>query len=1095
MRSNKWFSFVALLFCLMLTSVSVRAQQTNITSPVGSVQFGASVTSLPNGNVVVTDPSWAHPNGAVKAGAVYLFNGATGALLSTLTGSTANDLVGSGGVRVLANGNFVVISPSWNAPTGQDAGAVTFGNSSFGVSGEISSANSVTGERAADQVGSGGVTILPNGNYVVISPRWNNPSGPTTEAGAVTFGNGTTGVTSVVSAANSLVGAGLNDRIGLLGVTALTNGSYVVNSDEWDNPAGSVVNVGAITWCNGSGTSVGAVTTGNSLVGSRTGDKVGSGGITVLTNGNYIFSSPIWDNPTGPIVDAGAVTWCSSSGGTTGAVTSINSLVGLRANDQVGSAPQRSGVVALNNGNYVVDSPNWDNPTGPVLDVGAVTWCNGATGTSGAVTTGNSLFGSTANDVVGRLGVAPLASGNYVVSSDQWTNPIGHVSSVGAVTWCNGAVGTVGAVTATNSLVGSTSSDQVGGNGVIALTNGNYVIASSAWDNPIGPISNVGAVTWCSGSGGTVGVVTSANSLVGSRASDRVGDIGVQALTNGNYVVSSDKWDDPIGLITDVGAVTWGNGKGGTVGPVTSSNSLVGSTASDRVGTYRVTPLGDGNYVINSPYWNNPLGPVSDAGEATWGNGTGGTVGAVTAANSLVGTTANDQVGVSVTPVGNDGYVVFIPSFNEPSVGAVSYTNGKQSLTGPVSSINSVIATSMGNGDLLNFSFDALNDQLVVGRPQDNKVTFFRKTNWCAYSIVPPIRSFQTAGGSGLFTLNTTSGCSWTTTSNVPWITITSGASGSDKGTVNYSIQPNADPAARTGTITVGGQTFTVNQLVGVGHIPFDFDGDGRTDVSVFRPSTGNWYLNSSQSGFAAYHFGISTDMPTPADFTGDGKTDIAVYRPSEGIWYVMRSEDLTVYAVGFGISTDLPVPGDYDGDGKADIAVYRASLGTWYLQRSTAGFAAIPFGIAEDKPTVGDFDGDGKTDIALYRPSTLNWYRLNSSDGSFSYAQFGAAGDIPLVMDYDGDGKANLTVFRPGNNTWYIARPTGNPAQNYDAVVWGVSGDIPVPADYDGDGKSDVAVFRPSDGNWYLLQSTSGYSSVHFGSSGDKPTPNAFGY
>lgn len=299
------------------------------------------------------------------------------------------------------------------------------------------------------------------------------------------------------------------------------------------------------------------------------------------------------------------------------------------------------------------------------------------------------------------------------------------------------------------------------------------------------------------------------------------------------------------------------------------------------------------------------------------------------------------------------------------------------------------------------------------------------------------------------------------------------------------------------GTITLNQAPNNINEIR-FSNTPaarYDFDSDGASDLSVFRPSTGVWYMNRSRLGFAAYQFGVGSDMPAPADYTGDGKTDVAVFRPASGAWYILRSEDNTFFGLQFGTKDDLPVPADYDGDGKADVAVFRPSDGNWYLQRSTAGFAGVHFGAAEDKPTVGDFDGDGKSDIALFRPSTQNWYRLNSSDGSFVAPAFGAVGDIPLVMDYDGDGKANLAVFRPSTNMWYIARATGMPSQNFDAVQWGVAGDIPVPADYDGDGRTDVATFRPSDGNWYLNQSTSGFVGIHFGIQEDKPTPAAFVY
>src|SRR5262249_53861991 len=133
----------------------------------------------------------------------------------------------------------------------------------------------------------GGVTALSNGNYVVSSSNWDN--GATTEAGAVTWGSGTTGVSGVISSANSLVGSSANDFVGGGCVTALNNGNYVVNSDDWDN--GAATNAGAVTWGSGTAGIVGVVSSANSLVGSSTGDLVGGGYVTALNNGNYVVNS------------------------------------------------------------------------------------------------------------------------------------------------------------------------------------------------------------------------------------------------------------------------------------------------------------------------------------------------------------------------------------------------------------------------------------------------------------------------------------------------------------------------------------------------------------------------------------------------------------------------------------------------------------------------------------------------------------------------------------------------------------------------------------------------------------------------------------
>jgi uncharacterized delta-60 repeat protein len=294
----------------------------------------------------------------------------------------------------------------------------------------------------------------------------------------------------------------------------------------------------------------------------------------------------------------------------------------------------------------------------------------------------------------------------------------------------------------------------------------------------------------------------------------------------------------------------------------------------------------------------------------------------------------------------------------------------------------------------------------------------------------------------------------------------------------------------------VGDKKITLARYLGNSAAParvkFDYDADGKADLSVFRPSAASWYIsNSSNNAFTGVQFGANGDLIAPADFDGDSKTDISVFRPSDGGWYRLNSSNNTFSAFQFGAAGDLPVPGDFDGDLKADICVYRPSAGSWYrINSSNNQFIAAQFGVAEDKPLVGDFDGDGKSDLAVFRPSNGTWYRINSATDTFSANQFGATGDLPVAADYDGDGKTDLAVYRPSVGDWYIINSSSN---SLTAIHFGITEDKPAPADYDGDGKADLAVFRPSSGIWYLLRTTAGFTGIQFGANGDVPTPNAF--
>jgi hypothetical protein len=662
---------------------------------------------LPNGNIVVA-ATMTDYGGVADVGAVYLFNGTTGNLISALYGTTAGDKIGftssSGiipGIVSVSQKYFIVLSPLWDNGAVVDAGAITLVDADVGLNGTINSSNSLVGMSASDKIGIDGVKVLSNGNFVISSPYWDctiaqGCASNLTDTGAVTwFSKSTTLLSGTISPSNSLVGSTASDQVGTpsngAGVKVLTNGNYIVSSRTWSCTVAAcgsaVASVGAVTWGNGSTGVFGTISPSNSLVGTSASDGVGWN-IVALANGNYAVASPNWSCVTtrgcaSAVSYVGAVTLGNGNTGTTGYVSATNSLIGKTASDFVGKY-----LKALSNGNFVTGTDNWDctvsgGCSGLVTDVGASTWVSGTSGLIGVVSTSNSLVGSATNDLVGPL-VYELANGNYVVSNNLWNCQTARgcasaASQAGAVTWGSGASGVTGFVSASNSVIGTTANDQIGFK--LALANGNYVVGSSAWDCQVSlgcsnAITNVGAVSLVDGSQSVGRIVNPSNSAVGSTASDQIGTY-IFAVGTSNYVFGSSSWDCLVALgcstnVTDVGIVVWASGASNVTGAVLKSQGFTGISYKDQL---KPLVLSNGNYLIGWPLFDclKSIGcpsDMEDVGVITWASGNSGIVGSPNTTNSLFGSSFKDRLGDWVTMSNNFGLVTSVDE-NSYVVGSV----------------------------------------------------------------------------------------------------------------------------------------------------------------------------------------------------------------------------------------------------------------------------------------------------------------------------------------------------------------------------------------------------------------------------------------
>lgn len=325
-------------------------------------------------------------------------------------------------------------------------------------------------------------------------------------------------------------------------------------------------------------------------------------------------------------------------------------------------------------------------------------------------------------------------------------------------------------------------------------------------------------------------------------------------------------------------------------------------------------------------------------------------------------------------------------------------------------------------------------------------------------------------------------------------------------GPFNVTPQQVADMRAKRWYVNLHSVNLPGGEIRGqikITNTVFDYDGDGRTDITIFRQSDNAIYtLSSLNNSLLINRFGSGANdtwFGSFSDFDGDGRADhlLRKFNPAlttdaPAYWSILQSGSNTVRTVRWGnfltANAERVVFADYDGDGRTDIAVFRGSDGFWYILESSTGNQRIvlDFGAPGNVPTVGDFDGDGKNDLTVLRAegTEIAWYTQLSSTGQSVKTLWGSAATDSIFLfsqiDVDGDGKQDRMTRRTvgGQYQFNILRSSDG-GQTF--ITWGQAtpADANLFGDYDGDGKTDFVMRRDNGGQltWYILLSSNSYN------------------
>ncbi len=243
-----------------------------------------------------------------------------------------------------------------------------------------------------------------------------------------------------------------------------------------------------------------------------------------------------------------------------------------------------------------------------------------------------------------------------------------------------------------------------------------------------------------------------------------------------------------------------------------------------------------------------------------------------------------------------------------------------------------------------------------------------------------------------------------------------------------------------------------------------------RLDGAYFKPYLHRAYFAFGSTGTSAN----CGDRPVSGDWNGDGKADLGIFRPTTTTSQFHQLTGATTTTHAWGKPGDVAVTGDWDANGRAETGV-RPMGSKAFVLRDAAGQVRTNYnyGLPTDTPLIGDWDGNRYADLGVYRPSTRQFIMRPPGGGTNTVVVWGAAGDKPVAGDWNGDGRSDIGTYTPSNGYWTLRVPTTT-GFTTERFKYGVANaDLPVTGDWNGDKVTDVGIWRPATATFHLRKPT----------------------